>query len=364
MTDPLLHHLWDEAALLMLEIDSTGKVMRVSTFAEKYVGKDAEGKLFTGLIVDFTSTLKTADLSAWPQDLQRITFRVPSSNPVTFHVRFLPQADGVLAVGSPDVAGLEKLETQMLCLNQDLSNLGRELQKANANLKAMNELKSRFLGMAAHDLRTPLGAVTSFAEFLRDEAGPSLNEEHNQFIDIILQSSKRMQKLIEDFLDVSMIESGKLSLTRKPVKVSDIVGGIRTMIDPVARAKEVVLETEIDDPDLVLNVDESKIGQILINLLRNAIEYSKAGGRIWISTHQEGDNLSFSVKDEAGGIPEEQCREIFAPFGKAETKKTGGERSIGLGLSIAKKIVDAHGGVIHVDSTWGTGSTFSFKIPI
>ena len=132
----------------------------------------------------------------------------------------------------------------------------------------------------------------------------------------------------------------------------------------MARAKGVILETDLRNGDVILDVDGAKIGQVLINLIRNAIEYSPAEGRVWISMKRDHKNLTFSIKDEAGGIPEEQCSQVFSAFGRAETRKTGGERSIGLGLTIAKIISDAHGGTLRVDSEWGTGSTFSFTIPI
>jgi signal transduction histidine kinase len=360
----LFNLVWNDAALLMLQLDPAGLIQKANRFAIGYIGENTEGKPLTGLIVDFTRQLDPKHIDEWPKEPQWINFHVPSGSPVTFRVSFLSQKDGILVVGSPDIAGLEKLQSQVLHLNHDLSDLSRQLQKSNAELKTLDALKNRFLGMAAHDLRTPLGAVSSFTEFLRDEAGPSLSDEHNEFIEIILASSKRMQQLIEDFLDVSMIESGQLSLSRKPATAGAIVAGVRSMIDLVARAKGVVLEANLEEAGLMLEVDESKIGQVLINLIRNAIEYSNAGGRIRISTRQEGSNLVFAVQDEAGGIPEEQCKQIFAPFERAETLKTGGERSVGLGLAIAKKIVTAHGGTLRVESEWGIGSTFSFSLPI
>lgn len=169
---------------------------------------------------------------------------------------------------------------------------------------------------------------------------------------------------LEALLAGERVVCRKLSLSRKPVKVATLVAGVRSMIDLVARAKGVIHEADLEEADLLLKVDEPKIGQVLINLTRNAIEYSTAGGRIRVSTRQEGNNLAFAVKDKAGGIPEKQCKQTFAPFERAKTLKTGGERSVGLGLAIAKKIVTAQGGILRVESEWGIGSTFSFTLPI
>lgn len=357
-----LDFIWNEAALLMLRLDPDGIVREANDFARRYIGDQCIGRPFADMVVSFTANRNPAQLAEEGPGL--INLNMAEGNPVTFRIGVLPEANGMLAIGSPDIEGLEKLQTQVLGLNHELNDLGRQLQKANAELHALNALKNQFLGMAAHDLRSPLGTISSFAEFLRDEAGPALTGEHTEYLDIILDTSKRMQKLIEDFLDVSMIEAGKLSLSREPIRAGAMIAGIRSMIDRAARAKGVVLEVAPNDPDPMLDVDESKIRQVLINLVRNSIEHSNPGGRIWISTHHAGNYLTFSVKDEGGGISQEQCKRIFSPFERAGTRKTSGERSIGLGLAIAKKIVDAHGGTIGVESQPGSGSVFFFTVPL
>jgi len=236
----LLDHLWTDTALLVMQLNPSGVVTKTNAFTTRYVGENSVGKAFTSLLVDFTSQLDPARISEWPREKHRINLHTPSNNPVTFFMHFLPNANGLLAVGSPDIVGLEKLQSEVLHLNQDLSDLSRQLQKTNAELRSLNALKNQFLGMAAHDLRTPLAAISSFSEFLRDEVGSSLTKEHNQFIDIILDSAKRMQNMIEDFLDVTMIEAGKLSLTREPVAASVILESVRNMInlDPIRKAAD------------------------------------------------------------------------------------------------------------------------------
>lgn len=362
--DLLNDYLWQESSLLMLQMDKTGTILRANPFSTHYVGSDAVGRQFTELIIEFTLQLNKNDLSEWTKEIHRINLQSAPGVPSTFLVRFLPLSDGFLAIGSPDIAGLEKMQLSVLHLNRELNDMSRALQKANAELKALNEVKNRFLGMAAHDLRTPLGAITSFTEFLQDEVGASLSEEHNEFIQIIMDSSKKMLQLVNDFLDVTSIESGKLTLHFCPVEVGTILNNVRTITSHYARAKTITVDNLPEDPTLSVHLDGGKIEQVLINLVRNAIEHSPEGATIRVSTCLKGSSLTFSVKDDAGGIPEEQCRKIFEPFSIAGTQKTGGERSIGLGLAIAKKIVEAHGGSLQVESTLGRGSIFSFNVPI
>lgn len=218
--------------------------------------------------------------------------------------------------------------------------------------------------MAAHDLRKPIGVIMTYSEFVLDEAGEHLTEEHRGFLRTCLTAATGMKQLIDGFLDLSVIESGKLRLNPAPATVPEILAGVEPIARLVAEKKKISLLVDAPDNTRRLNVDASKLQQVILNLVGNAVEHSVPGQRVWLSARWENQNLVFAVRDESHGItPENQAR-LFTAFGRAGTKKTAGERSVGLGLAIARLVVEAHGGRIWVESVPGQGATFFFAIPV
>jgi signal transduction histidine kinase len=361
----VVEYLWKDASVVVLRLArETAVVLEANAFARRYLSPDPVGRPFADLVLDFTPIPDIVCLVNGSVDPFILSLNTSSGHPATFRFRFTALGDGILALGSPDVEGLERLQVEVLRLNRDLSNLGRRLQKANAELERLDALKTQFLGMAAHDLRRPIGAVMAYAGFLRDEAGPSLSPEHTGFLDTIAQAGTRMSRLIDDFLEVAIIEAGRLQVERDVVTVRDLMQGVAPVIRVTAHAKGVSVEYKLPTPGLTLEADAGKLEQVLINLVANAVEHSAPGGSVTLSAHREGDTVVFAVRDEAGGIPEAQRARLFEAFERAGTRKTAGERSVGLGLAIVKRIVDAHGGTVTVESDWGRGTTFSVAIPI
>jgi signal transduction histidine kinase len=173
-----------------------------------------------------------------------------------------------------------------------------------------------------------------------------------------------MKRLIDNFLDVSVIESGHLRLETAQTRVSDILAGVLPLVSLIASRKKVELITAACEGEGCFEVDAAKIQQVLVNLVGNAVEHSKPGQQVWISVNREDTELIFSVRDEGDGIAAEDQKLLFSPFVRAGTRKTAGERSVGLGLAIAHLVVEAHGGRIWVESVPGSGATFLFALPI
>ena len=270
----------------------------------------------------------------------------------------------MLALGSLDIQEQQHLSSELLGLNSELNNLTRQLHQANAELAQLNQLKNQFLGMAAHDLRTPAGLIINYSEFVLDEAGDRLSAEHREFIEICRAAAEDMNQLIENFLDVSVIESGQLRLQFAQSSVPEILAGVGPIARMLAGRKKISLLVESPDDAPPLCVDKAKLQQVLVNLISNAVHHSQPGQRVWVSAHREAQQVVFAVRDEGPGLsPEDQSR-LFTAFGRAGTKKTAGERSTGLGLAIARKVVEAHGGRIWIESTPGHGATFLFALPI
>jgi len=240
----------------------------------------------------------------------------------------------------------------------------KQLLERNVSLESLNEQKNRLLGMAAHDLRTPLGVIQVYSGFLEEEAYEVLDNSQREFIASIRKTSEFMLKLINDLLDVSTIESGQLKLDKDSVDLVEVIRHNVEMNAILANKKGIQLSFDPGPPIPRLYLDESKMEQVLNNLIGNAVKYSHSGTVVRVTVAQEGNHIVVMVQDHGQGIPAEDLPKLFQAFGKANVKTTAGEQSIGLGLVIARKIIEGHSGRIWVESVVGEGSTFRFTLPI
>jgi signal transduction histidine kinase len=243
-----------------------------------------------------------------------------------------------------------------------LNNLTRSLHKKNAQLAHLNTIKNQFLGMAAHDLRKPISIILNYAEFLLDETSEQLDEEHTSFLARIENSAFFMKRLVDDFLDVSAIEAGRFQLNIAPVNPAQILERSLVLARMQAGKKRIALDVTVA-PDLTdVSLDADKIEQAMSNVFGNAIEHSAAGTCVSISLQQINENIIFSVRDQGIGMNQEAIKQLFTPFSKTGAVKTGGEKSTGLGLTITRKIIEAHQGEIKVESQEGSGTTFTISL--
>jgi signal transduction histidine kinase len=249
-------------------------------------------------------------------------------------------------------------------LNNELVNLQRELAKKNVELERLNQQKDRFLGMAAHDLRSPLAIILTYSEFLLDEADEALSEEHLEFLARIQSSTEFMLKLVNDLLDISTIEAGKLQLACQPTNLIALVERNVALNSILAAKKQMQLSCHYDEDLPEVMVDAARIEQVLNNLIANAIKYSYPHSTVEIGVARHENQAVISIKDEGQGIPADEIEKLFELFGKITVRSTNGEKSSGLGLAIARKIVQEHHGDIWVESQEGSGSTFYFSLPL
>ena len=245
-------------------------------------------------------------------------------------------------------------------LNNELIALQRELAKKNAELESLDQQKNQFLGMAAHDLRNPLSVIMSYSEFLIDQIRP----EQAELAHVIYRSSEFMLRLINNLLDISAIESGRVQLDLQPIDLLELVERNLTVNRLLAERKQMTLQLIAPGALPPILADAGKLEQVLNNLISNAIKFSHPRSTVEISLTAEGDRVRLVVQDHGQGIPAAELDKLFKPFSRTSVQSTAGERSTGLGLTITRKIVMEHGGDIRVESEVGQGSTFFVTLPV
>jgi len=238
-----------------------------------------------------------------------------------------------------------------------------ELQDANVKLERANRLKAEFLASMSHELRTPLNAIIGFAGVLRDEMAGGLNEDQKQFVGDILKSGEQLLNLINDILDLSKVEAGKMALVPDDVILSGIFDEVQTIVQGMAVRKGLSLSFREEPPGIVLSADRVKLLQILYNLLSNSVKFTPDNGTIRVEAERRDADTCFRIIDSGVGIPEDSLELIFEEFRQVDSQLSRQYSGTGLGLALTRKLVALHGGTIAVESEVDTGSTFTFTIP-
>ncbi len=239
----------------------------------------------------------------------------------------------------------------------------RELESRNREVERANQLKSEFLASMSHELRTPLHTIIGFAELLAEELEGPLNEKQQRFMNHIHTDSIHLLALINDILDISKIESGRLGLRRETFDMAAALEEILSSIRSQASAKSIVIETSLSIPPTMF-ADRLRVKQVLFNLLSNALKFTPAGGRIRIEAALRDALIEISVTDTGIGIAKEQHEAVFDKFYQVGSTTKGVREGTGLGLAITKALVEEHGGSIWLESEPGKGSRFTFTIPL
>lgn len=240
----------------------------------------------------------------------------------------------------------------------------KELHEANIHLQELDKMKSDFIASMSHELRTPLNSIIGFSEVLYDETFGPLNEKQKDYTNDVLESGKHLLSLINDILDLSKIEAGKLSLSLRKVDLKHVLESCLTMIKEKALKHSLKIKSQIDDLGIV-EADERKIKQIVINLLSNATKFTPDGGEIGIRAKRADDHVEVAVWDTGIGLEKQNLDKIFKEFTQVDSDYTRKEPGTGLGLSLAKRLVDLHKGKIWAESEGpNKGSTFKFSIPL
>ncbi len=225
-----------------------------------------------------------------------------------------------------------------------------------------SRIKSEFLANMSHELRTPLTAIIGFSDMLNTKMAGDLNEKQFRFIDHINKSGEHLLELINDILDLSKVEAGKMKLECEYFSVSAMFEEIRTLMTPMAMRKNVDLKIENNITTDDIFADRVKFKQIMYNLLSNAIKFTPENGEVFVAAERIDKKVSVSVTDSGIGIPEHRLSDIFDPFTQVDSSNKRKHGGTGLGLTLVKQFVEMHEGEINVESEEGTGSTFTFTI--
>lgn len=256
-------------------------------------------------------------------------------------------------------AALQKSNQQ---LEQRVLERTRDLQQALNKLSELNQLKSNFISNISHELRTPLTHIKGYLDLMADGGLGAMNEEQTSAVQVLQKSEARLEQLIEDLIRFSLAARGEFTLHKEVYTPRALVQSTTERADRQAQAKNIQLEVNLHDGVPPVHVDSEKLTWVLYQLIDNAVKFTQSGGKVLVVVEKDGRDAKFSIIDSGIGIPSDKIDEIFEPFHQldgSESRRYGGT---GLGLALVKRILEAHGSFIKVQSVVGMGSCFSFVL--
>lgn len=305
------------------------------------------------------AAIETLALAALAATLVAVLLSVFVSRQVVAPVRAMARASQRIAEGHYEERVLVPGEAAAGELDE-LAELALRFNQMAARLEKNETLRRQLIGDVAHELRTPLTAIQGTIEGLIDEVLPANAETLQQ----LHREAQRMERLVNDLHELSRVEAGAYDLKRRPIPVEALA---QTLVDRLGRQfEEKGVSLQIDLPARLPPVlaDEDRIGQVLLNLAGNALQYTPSGGRVCLSARQEGTMLALAISDTGIGIPAEHLPHVFDRFYRVEKSRSRAGGGSGIGLTIARHLVEAHGGRIRAESRGvGKGSTFTFTLP-
>ena len=253
-------------------------------------------------------------------------------------------------------------EKQRLEFESSLIKANQELKTKNKRLEELDELKDSFLSMVSHELLSPLTTVQGYVSFIRQGNTGKINQQQSEMLEVIEEQTDYLNNIIEDLLDISRIETGKLKVQLECLGVENLISKVVDSFQQQAQTKEIALNCQLSSIASYILADEKRITQVFTNILSNALKFTPSGGRITFESRENNNNVEFSLADTGIGIPVAERSKIFDKFYQVDSTSQREYEGCGLGLAITKSIVKLHGGRIWVESKLGQGSKFSFEI--
>lgn len=269
-----------------------------------------------------------------------------------------------LVIAIQNALVVEEIRQLNLTLEQRIDNATKELRASNAQLHHLDEVKDEFISMASHQLRTPLTSIKGYISMLLEGDMGDVTKEQKHVLNEAFISSERMVRLIGDFLNVSRLQTGKFTIEKHPVDLARMVQHEVDALEANAAARGIRFIYKAPKGLPLVDVDENKLQQVVMNFSDNAIYYSPDSSTVKVTLKKEGNFIEFKVIDSGIGVPEAERHHLFEKFYRAPNARKARPDGTGVGLYLAKKVVDAHRGEVIFESTEGKGSTFGFRLPI
>ncbi|RMF54992.1 PAS domain S-box protein [Candidatus Woesearchaeota archaeon] len=364
----LLGSIMKKAPIGIFILDKKGNVVAANSAMKKIAGIKSEKRLLSINLLDWPGSKKAglvkyfkAGLKGKSFELDNVKYVTHLSRKTTYrHYIIIPikekkKVNGLLIL-IEDITSRVKANHELV-----VSNL--KIHDAYKRLKSLDHMKDDFIANVSHELRTPLTSIKSFAQLLYDENLGKINALQKKSLKTMLESINRLSTILNDVLDISKLESGRLDFVKKKFDLNRTIRQVISELEPLALKKNITITFKQKKLPLIMG-DERRIDQVLTNLIGNAIKFTGFNGKIIISVKKYAKKATVSVKDNGIGIKKSALPKIFDKFYQAETELTTKYPGTGLGLVIAKQIIEAHKGKIFVKSTYGKGSTFSFTLPL
>ena len=269
-----------------------------------------------------------------------------------------------LVIAIQNALSVQEVKDLNANLEQRIESATRELRTSNAQLQKLDEAKDEFISMASHQLRTPLTSIKGYVSMLMDGDVGKVTDEQKHLLQEAFISSERMVRLIGDFLNVSRLQTGKFIIDKHPIDLAKIVEQEVEGLEPNASARGLSFTYKKPKNVPLMQLDENKIQQVIMNFADNAIYYSKENSKIKVSLAVVDNYVEFTVKDTGIGVPLAEQEQLFSKFFRATNARKQRPDGTGVGLFLAKKVIDAHDGKIIFESKEGKGSTFGFRLPL
>ncbi len=263
------------------------------------------------------------------------------------------------AFNNQDIAILATLASQAAMVIYN-AHLLEKSEAAYEELAELDRMKSDFVAIVSHELRTPLGLILGHATMLQELA----DEAHQEQISVIVRNALRLKDIVEDLSAVNNMQTGQSRLRQNQVSLQNVIESAILKFGRMAREKQISLQSRLEQDHLFVQADEDKLNLILQNLLKNALTFTNRGGNVVVRAERFKDHIKISVQDDGIGIPQKDLHRIFDRFYQVESHLRRHHGGLGLGLAVARDMVELHGGRIWVESLEGRGSTFSFLIPV
>lgn len=242
----------------------------------------------------------------------------------------------------------------------ELKEIHEQLKKAHEELKSLDKMKTDFMNIAAHELKTPLVPMVGYLSLINKE---NLSTEDKEGLEIALKNTKRLQRLVSDILDIAKLESKVMKFNMEDIQLLEVAKDAVASVEPFAKEKKIALDAKLPQELPLIRGDSGRLNQVMTNLINNAIKFTDQGG-VTVEVRLENGKVVASVRDTGIGMRENEIPKLFTKFYQTDTSAKRKYGGTGLGLAICKEIVHAHSGEIWVESKLGQGSTFSFSLPV